>query len=418
MIKHHTRLIATVTGLAFALCTSGLYATDITISEEPLAPRADYNLLLFENLRLDITGLFGVTYDDNINSSEDDEEEALYITPRLNVAIDWPVTPNIKIGSGLNLGYRYHLSGEGNDDFYMGIDGDLSTGIQADIRLGNGVLRVFEKYRRQADTLELAGGIDDDEYVLNRNTVGAHYRVPLNPSWHLKATVDHRNTWTNLDTFERHDNVRDRINVVTSWVVNPQLELGPYYEYEQTDYDIDANNDRSSHEFGLSFLYRTEGAVYFEGNLGYETMNIDESLLLTSSGFRIVDDEGKGLTGRIAAHYASSEFTDHVLSVTYDRDQDILNSNANYSAETRYMYAIATEIVPDLTLRGNIALLDINESDYGEQAKLWRLGAGTSYQIDKFNRIRFDYNFYDKNSDTTNRDFQRNRITVTFVHDF
>ena len=397
---------------AVAICGTAATSssTTITLSEEPVAPAADYNFLLFRNLRLDMTGLFGVTYDDNINTSENNEEESLYVTPRLRLAIDWPITPNIKIGSGIDIGYRYHITGDGNNDFYAGLSGDLDTGIKADILLGEGVLRVYDNYQRNADTIEIGGRVQDDEYILNRNTIGAHYRVDLTPYWSFKATADHRNTWTNVDTFESHDNVRDRVHITTWWTVNPQLELGPYYQWQQIDYDQGLNNDRDSNEFGFSFLYRTPGAIYFDGNLGYEILNIDSSPL--------ANDETQGLVGRFAINYAYSEFTDMVLSVTHDHDQDILNTTVNYATETRYMYAIATEIMPDVTVRGNISLLDIDESDTGEQAKLWRFGLGTSFQIDEANQIRLSYTFYDKNSDTAGRDFRRNVFNITLVHDF
>jgi len=386
-----------------------------TISEEPVSPVVDYNILLFENLRLSLTGVLGVTYDDNIYRSRDNEEDGVYTTPRLRVGIDWALSPYIHFGTSASFGYRYYLSGPGEDRFIVGFFDDLATSVKADIRLGEGTLRLSERFSRSSDDLDF-GLTTDRDYVLNRNTFGARYSIPLTPVWSSNLSASRRDTWTSTDGFEYHDNVRYQAGLNTYWQLNPQLRLGPYGSYTDVDYADDRgaalveNNDRETIEGGLGFNYQFPAGAVIEGNVGYQDLDIDSGPWAT--------DQGRGVTGRIAANFATSRFTDHTLSVLHHRDQDIVSPYVNYSKETTYMYAVATTITRELQLRGDVALIDIDESDFGEDAEVWRLGVGSSYEIGPKTRARFRYEYWDKSSDFKSREYDRNRVSLFLEYDF
>ncbi len=390
-------------------------AAELRISEEPVSPAVDYNILLFENLRLSTSAIVGLTYDDNINRSRDNAETGVYTTPRLRLGLDWPLTPNIHLGTSTSFGYRYYLSGDGKDRFLVSFIDDLATSLKADIHVGEGTLRLSNRYSRRADDLEL-GVTGARDYVLSRNTIGARYSVPLAPVWSGNVSVSRRDTWTDTSEFEYHDNVRHLVSLNVLWRMNPDFQFGPYVSYEDVDYTSSSgaaaapNNDRETWEGGVNFLYNFLPHASLEGNLGYQNMDIDRS--------RFAREQADGIAGRLALNYASSEITDHVLSVRHDRNQDIISPFVNYSRETTYMYAVATNPIRRLTLRGDISLVDIEESDFGEDAELWRLGGGASYRLSPKLTARMRYEYWDKNSDISNRQYTRNKVSVFMEYDF
>lgn len=392
-------------------------ATTMTLSGEPVSPAADYNFLLFENLRLSMTGEVVAAYDDNLDQEEDDEEESFYLVPRLQLAIDWPITPHIKLGSGVSVGYRHYVTGDttGDDEIIVGMQ-DLSTAFAAKIFVGNGTIRLRDQFSREVETFRLLGD-DSEDSVLSTNTISAKYSVPLNPYINFSTEYVHQNVWTNTSEFEYRDHVRDSIDVAALWQVNPQFQLGPYTRYETIDYgDFDhfffgAVNDRDLPEAGLTFLYRREAGFTLQGSLGYQDMDID-----TDDPF--ITEEDDGLVGRASCAFSTSRFTDHVFSISHDRNQALISPNVNYSEETRYRYAIASNIMPEITLHGDVSYININESDLGENADLYQFGLGTSYRFTPKATVRFRYEFTTKDSDREISEFDRNRYTVRFIYDF
>ena len=390
-------------------------ATTMTLSGDPVSPAADYNFLLFENLRLSLTGEVAATYDDNLHEEEDDEEESFYLVPRLRLAIDWPITPHIKLGSGVSVGYRHYITGDADDNIIVGMQ-DLSTGLAAKIFVGNGVIRLSEQFSRDVETFRLLGD-DSEDSVLNTNTISAKYSVPLNPYIHFNTEYVHQNVWTTTSELDYRDHVRDSIDVAALWQVNPQFQLGPYARYETINYgDFDhpffgAVNDRELPEAGLTFLYRREAGFTLQGSLGYQDMDID-------ADDPFITDEDDGLVGRAACSFSTSRFTDHVFSISHDRNQALISPNVNYSEETRYRYAIASNIMPEITLHGDVSYVNINESDMGEKADLYQVGLGTSYRFTPKATVRLRYDFTYKDSDRETSEFDRNRFTVRFIYDF
>ncbi|MFW6414499.1 MAG: outer membrane beta-barrel protein, partial [Verrucomicrobiota bacterium] len=345
--------------------------------------------------------------------------------PRLRMALDWPVTPHIKIGSGMSVGFRKYFSGEGEDDWILTEDGGISTGINADFFIGEGVLRLSNEFRRDADTLELLRESGNDDYARNLNVFSARYSVDLTPYISLIVQGTQENTWVSPSRYEYQDNVRNTFHINTPYRINRALRLGPYVRWEHIDYEESDNlrpfgvylvpeekADRTTPEAGISFLYQPEDRLLtVEGSLGYEWMDVDETNPL-------VDDEEDGVTGNLTVHYPTSEFTTHSLSVSHGRKQAITSLFANYSEDTRYTYAIRSNIMSDVTVSGSLSYLNVRESDFGETADIYRAGVGTSYQFTRKLKGSARYEYVTKNSNQAGSDYDRNQVRLTMHYDF
>ena len=390
-------------GVAALLCASpAVYSLDIELTEEPIAPMRDYNIRIFDNLRLSFTGSMEVMYDDNVHTSENNEVDSFALIPRLGLAVDWPITPRIHLGSGGVVGYRYYLEDDVDSDVLVGFDDGLSTNLKVDFFVGNGTLRLEERFSRQLSILELN---ENNDYAVSRNRLSARYQVPLNPYMDLTIQGSQRDTWNSEG--DTQENTRHALNSVVLWQANPQLRIGPYIRWDNTDYDDAFNNDRQTYSSGASFVYRRQDGIRFTGSLGYELMDVDGA-----------GDEKDGVVGNVGVQFDTSDYLSHYLRFSFDRDQDLVEANANYSEEARYMYGLEWSVVKNLTINGDVALLDIDESDNGESAEIWQLGLGTSYQINRRSRVSLQYDWRDRDSDLANNSYSQNRYSVKLTHRF
>lgn len=383
-------------------------ATEISLTEQPVAPARDYNIRLFENLRLQFTGSVEGLYDDNVDTRPNNEEESFALVPRLTMAIDWPITPRIHIGSGVSVGYYYYFNDEVDDTFVVGFDDEVGTNMNVDFFLGNGTLRLSERFSREISVLQVN---TDNDYALSRNYLSAKYDVAVNPYIKLSVMGARRDTWTNRDLYEYQDNAEHSLDAVALWQTNPQLQLGPYVRWDNTDYDLATNNDRQTYATGASFVYQPRGGVRFQGSLGYELMDVDVS----NPGAR---DEEDGWVGNLSCRFATSEYLSHYLGIRYDRDQDLVETTVNYSEETEYEYAVEWDVHTDVTINGDLAFLTIDEPAGGEDADIWRLGLGTSYQLNRKSKVSLRYDWRDRDSSVPAQSYERNRYSVKLTHRF
>lgn len=382
-----------------------VHGMDIELTEQPVSPMRDYNIRIFENLRLSFTGSLELMYDDNVDTSPDDEIDSFALIPRLTMAADWPITPRIHLGTGAVVGYRYYFDDDVDDDVLVGFDDDVSTNFKVDFFLGNGTVRLEERFSRELGVLAVN---TDNDYALSRNRVSARYDVALNPYMDLTLQGSRRDTWNNKDEYRYQENVRHALDGVVLWQVNPQLRIGPYIRWDETDYDVAANNDRETVSSGASFVYRRQDGIRFDGSLGYELMDVDGG-----------GDEKDGVVGNVGVNFATSDFLTHYLRFAFDRNQDLIEPKVDYSEETRYTYGVEWEVHSDLTINGDVSYLNIDDAgNAGEEVDLWQFGLGTSYRLNPRSTVSLRYDWRDRDSDDPDNSYDRNRYSVKLTHRF
>lgn len=387
------------------LATPGVRALDIELTEQPISPMRDYNIRIFENLRLSFTGSMEVMYDDNVDTSEDNEIDSFALIPRLTMAVDWPISPRVHLGTGAVVGYRYYFEDDLDDDVFVGFDDDVATNLKVDFFLGNGVLRLEERFSRQLGVLAVN---TDNDYALSRNRVSLRYDVGLSPYMDLTLQGNRRDTWNNKDAYSYQENVRHALDGVLLWQVNRQLRIGPYLRWDETDYDDAIMNDRQSYSSGASFVYRRQDGIRFTGSIGYEIMDVDGG-----------GKEKDGVVGDVGVRFATSDYLTHNLRFAFDRSQDLLEPNVDYSEETRYSYGIEWQARKNITINGDVAFLDIDDGgNAGEEVDVWQLGLGTNYQLNRRTKLGLRYDWRDRDSDSAGNSYDRNRYSVKLTHRF
>ncbi|MFW5893679.1 MAG: outer membrane beta-barrel protein [Verrucomicrobiota bacterium] len=383
----------------------GTSALDIELTEQPISPMRDYNIRIFDNLWLSFTGSMEVMYDDNVDTSETDEIDSFALIPRLGLAVDWPISPRVHLGTGALIGYRYYFNDDVDDDVLVGFDDDLSTNVKIDFFLGNGILRLEERFSRELGVLEVD---TDNDYALSRNRVSMKYDVPVNKYMDLTVQGSRRDTWNNDDTYSYQENVRHALDGVLLWQANRQLRIGPYLRWDTTDYDDANNNDRDTYSSGASFVYRRQDGIRFTGSLGYEIMDVDGA-----------GAEKDGVVGNVGVNFSTSDYLTHYLRFAFDRSQDLVETDVNYSEETRYSYGVEWQALKAITINGDVAFLDIDDSgNNGEEVDMWQLGLGTTYQLNRRSKVSLRYDWRDRDSNRPDNSYDRNRYSIKLSHRF
>jgi hypothetical protein len=389
-------------------------ATTIQLSPDPRAPQGRYNVQM-GSLRLGFTGRLSVGYDDNITSasSSNDTEEGWCVTPALGMAVDWPISPMLQIGSGLELGFKYYPDGSGEDTFLVtGAGGVLDAGINADVHIGNGVIRFSETFARETDTLDTAIQGEKDDYALLRNVLGARYQVDLSEYVRVIASGKHTNAWTNKSDYDYQDHQKENLDLVVLWAMNRRLRLGPYLSWEQYDYTEDKHNDSDGVSAGLAAAYTRGSGFGIDANIGYEKVDFDPSNKTTAT------DDAENLKGKIRVKLATSEFTRHTLSAAYGSKQGSLSGDTNFSLESKYSYGLAVDLSQKMTAKGDVSYIDTVESDAGSDSVLIRYGLGLEYRFNPLTQASLRLERTEKNDDDDNSDYDRNKIEASLLYRF
>jgi hypothetical protein len=389
-------------------------AITVTLSPDQLAPEGNYNVQM-GSLRLGLSGNLNVCYDDNITSgsSSSEKEEGWCITPALGLVIDWPISPILQIGSGVQIGYKYYPDSSGEDQLlFTGAGGVLEAGINADVRVGNGVIRLSESFSSQVDTLATAIQDEQDDYVLYRNTIGARYQVDLSEYTRLVAEAKHADVWTNKSEYDYQDHQMENLDLVVLWAMNSSLRLGPYLSWEQYTYTEDKHNDSDGVSAGLVAAYTRVSGFKAEASIGYESVDFDSSNSVTAT------DDSKNLKGQVEVSFKSSEFTRHALAYTYGSKQGTLASGTNFALESKLVYGINVDVSENLTFTGEVSYVDRVESDGGTDSVLYRYGVGLEYRFNDLTKVSLKVKRTEKDSDLDVNDYERNKIEANLLYHF
>ncbi len=408
-------------GIAF-LCFSVVFfcavsteATTLKVTPKPhAAAQRDYNLRL-GNLQFDLSGSIDAAYDDNINRAEDNEEDGVEVVPKIGINAYWPLSPYVSLNSGISLGYRYYLGGDGEDGLIIGgSEGQLAASMGTDIVLGDQIFRVTEQFSRRVDTLDILARGETDDYVYNENTIGVHYRKDWTEYVSFNANYQHTNGWTDDTDFQDH--ASDALQLNTMWAMNRQLQIGPYFNVQTTRFDENLKNDTVTYQPGIGFTLRPtkKSSMTIQGTLGYEFLNVD------TENNPAIDDEDNSVSASLtfSAPMPITDHVSHALSTSMQNTQALGSQNANYSTQKWVRYNILWAIRRNMTISANAAYGKIDESDRGENADLVQGGVNLSYSFSPNTSLDFGFNHTVKNSDEPGADYTNARITANFSYNF
>ena len=410
---------ATLVWVAVCVMSTPLAATQIRASTDRLgtAGVSQYNLRI-GNLRLGMTGTMSAEWSDNINYSDEgaNEVSSWSYVPQLTLDAYWPLNPHVQISSGIAVGYRYYSDEDAENDWFVsGSGGQLFAEIiSGQFRFDDTRITFRDTFSREIDTLDVAVVGNTEDYAINRNTLELIYSKALNPRMTGSAQYAHVNAWTDSDTYEYQDNVRDSIDVLLLYRLLKSLQVGPYARWESIRFTENIRNDRTSYEVGLHSTgsYKVGSAVSWSASIGYEQIAVD------SSNNPAADDEEGNLSTNFNIHVSPINWPGHRFRLSYDREHENLNPAVNYSDQFLIGYGLDFRVLSDLLFRADIDWMNIEESDGGESAQLIRLWIRTSYNLTPRTTVGGGYRLTHKDSDVDGREYIQNMVHVDLTHRF
>lgn len=373
----------------------------------------DYTLKM-GSLRLQLSIGMEAVYDDNVNTTGDDEQDGLSLSPVLYSNIYWPLNPGFQIYSGLSLGYKWYVSGgEDADDEGLtvgGTDGAVNMQLGFDFRVGqNGLLSASEEFARDLDSFD-GGDQENRNYTLNRNLLNLQYRNEFTRYTNGTAKVTHTNQWADESEFSDQDLYSDFLDLVVLHYVTRDLQLGPYGRAGMTNYTEDLHNDSDTLEGGVSMVYGTTERFAVSGSVGYSNVSFD-----TDNNAAATDDYS-GLTTQWAIRYSNSPAMTHRLVTSYGAEQGALDQDVNFAKEWLTEYTISYVLHEDLLVNADLGYINTKESDGGDSNNLYRVGVGLGYRLtrDTTMDLRYTHDWLD--SDDNGNEYTRNLVLLRLVY--
>jgi opacity protein-like surface antigen len=421
------RLIARRVGVAallvvFLVGVAGfqhaLFATNIELSpDRRTGARFDRYTLKYGTLQLGLTGEFAVRWSDNNDySPEDDDDDAdgWSMVPALSLDIYWPVSPYIEVNTDIRFAYHHYFGGAGENDWEIsGDEGQVSSDFGIDFKLGqDGLLTLYDEISREIESLRVAREARDADYSLLTNVLGLRYENQLNRDWNASIQYEHKNRWASPGEYDYEDSISDAIDVVFLRRVTPTLKLGPYVRYERIRFPEDRRNDRDVWGGGLSYVWDSRSWVSIDGVVGYEVTEVD-----TDNDSTATDQGGEWVT-RFNVSVNPAVLPGHRVRASYRREHEDVSEGHNYSDEILLGYGILFRYGDYTRVFADVDWMDINESDDGEHAQLWRFRLGTGYDLTRDTDLDATYEYTDKSSDIDGNDYTRNVFEVKVKHRF
>lgn len=408
--------------LAMVMMGTSVCATQIVIKsrEDQGGAGSDRHNFKIGELALDLGYEIEVDYDDNTNrsSTSTSRDEGTRISNGINVGVDWPLNPHLRIDSAMTIGYISYLGGNGSEGFFIaGDEGSVTGNVALDMRFGqDGLVVIDNTISRDLDTIEISRQANAEEFSLWSNNLSAQYQNKLSQYWDIAFKIARIDTWAAESQFEFRDNTAYAVDGLFNWAVNSSLTIAPYARFETTDYHEDdtqgaRHNDVDLYEFGISSDYILNSTTVVGLLLGYQILDID------TSNNPLATDEKDGVVAEFDLQHQLSDVVTQSFGLSFRRTVGT-STFINYSDDLLARYDLSWTFTTDWEFFGGFEWLKTNESGDGEIGEVFRQNAGLRYEISPKSSLTLAYQRSEKFSNLNNQGYERNQYGAQFLYDF
>ena len=407
---------------------AGAAAIDLSpVDQTAVKESNDYYNIRVPNstLKLALSSNLTVAWDSNVGRSGfgngAGNTSGWYVQPVLCLGVSWPLTSFMRIHSSVGIGYRYYPDDSGKDDFFLNGDaGGISSGIEADLRLGqSGRLTIGDNISRQIDSLQWAATAVNDgmtRYNSTQNETYAQYQNDLRDDLHAYARYAHTIAWYEPGEYKFMNFQSDMIDTLLlkdftkGWSVGPYATASTTYYSEPDPATGKKRNDSTDLRLGLALRYISH-ILTLDGRAGCQFADFKSDNGVTEDSSSVTP------TYQFTATLNTGERITHTIAHSYECSTAYRGVLINYARQFTTTYQIAYSVNRDISLRGDVSWLNINESNGGERSDLLRFGAGPTYAFSRNTSVSLRYEYTTKSSDI-NPGYDRHVVSVTFIHKF
>ncbi len=355
----------------------------------------------------------GAAYTDNVFLSEVNKREDYIIHPEVNLSAAMQVGELNMLRAAVGLGYEWFVKNHSlNSDVPL-----VSPGSELlfNLFVGDFRIKLHEKasYEQTLAFNEQAG---DQPRLYNFTDVGRFDRfnnfAGFAVDWDLNkviisASYDHENFVSTTEQFKYLDRASEWIAADFNYLLGDRTKAGMEGRLGVHNYDRETILNDNWRVRGGPFveLRLPEGMILRAGG-GYEAARFDSTATAGNDydswyAYGKISQELKWLVHSVAAGH-----------------ETLLGDNANNLRTTYLRYSITSDAIKDIELEGHFSVNFSKEfgGDFREEFIHYLAGVRVGYPFHKYWRADLAYELFLKDSETADRSFHRNRVSldVTF----
>lgn len=414
------------------LPTSHLLASAFQVGTTPdFAPfildkrveRDNYNMRLGP-VFVDVIGTFGFEYDDNINTSENNEIDDFILQPGISLGVKWQLNETSELDVNLGMEYWYYLSESDLNDFDNQFGITPNSEISFRVSVGDLVFRIYDRFQYSFDssdsvTLNPDGTVDerDPETFSRFNNV-----LGVQTDWFIQdyvfsAQLSRMDVYSPDDDFDyvnMHE-YKAALNVERALAAN--FLVGTGVSFATISFDEDVNNDGDVFTVGPYFEWQVTEVITMYAGLAYNQYDYDEGALTDDDAFFGDDSKFNDYTWMLRLSQVVNESFNHNLE--WYRAINV-GDTSNSEQVDGIRYNAAHNLTSRIRLDGTIGYEE-SESSGGlidDDFDRWIAGVSTELILGPRLTAEVGYLYVDKDSDRDLQSYDQNKFRVFFMYDF
>jgi hypothetical protein len=356
----------------------------------------------------DLSGGFGIDYNDNVYLSDQQRESDWVFRPNLNLRAFWQVTRLNALNVDIGLGLAKYLDHHDLDSNSLTVS--PNSQLSFDVYVGNLRINFHDRFsitENPVDEALLSGVGKFDRF---QNSAGASFLWDLNDLT-LFADYDHYNFWSLKDEFKTLDHSEEQFSASAALKVDDAVTTGLDVSASMFDYEKNYQNDGWGASVGPFVELQVSRHLKFRASAGYQTMSFD------SNGSNA---DASDLNGWFAYINLSHQLNSHITHSLALGHEARLGLVTNFAEVDYVRYLVNWRINTALTAEMDALYEDSRESDgfQPEDSQRVSLGIALDYAMSRKLTIGLRYRFSLKDSNLALRDYYQNVVSADVRYDF
>ena len=215
------------------------YQTNSTVAPQPDSMRVGPVLL-------NPGAYLGVTFDNNINTSQDNPKSDTSIHAGVSLGFDWPATENSHVQLASQFGYVTYLEHTRSDSIEIAPNSALTWNIT--FKDGT-ILTLYDQFDYSDEVITLPSVAGLNSLPRLENTLGA--KVVWSPNkWQLEADLSHGDFLSTDSTFNYLNRGSEYLTLRGAWGFANSTQAGMELSASETDYQLSSQSDSTSYSLG------------------------------------------------------------------------------------------------------------------------------------------------------------------------
>ena len=384
--------------------------------------REDYNLRLGPVL-IDIVGKFGIEFNDNVNTSQNDPIEDVILKPGISFGLKWAINEDNDLDLNIGAEYWHYMDNDELNEVSNQIALSPDTELSYRVLVGDMVFRVYDRIQYSFDSADSVA-VDNQGNVTDQDPVAfTRYKnvLGVQSEWFIGETVfaaqlSRTDEWSPDQEFEYIDRkeYKAALNVERDLAANFTVGIGT--SYTTIDYDQDINNDGSKFSTGPYFDWSVTELISLYAGVAWNSLDYDTGGLTDGTVYGN-EEQPDDLTWNVRLRHTANEVFNHQLE-SYRAISG--GSTSNYNEIDGIRYTASYNVTARVRLDGTVGYEESDSSGglINDDFDRWIYGLSTELVLGPRLTAEIAYRYIDKSSDAEFQSYEQNQLRIFFKYDF